>query len=105
MALKKISDFPTKSTLSGDESILGIDEGINKQFKISDIITAVELSAGITPLSEQLSLYALESDVQQYFEQSLIPTEAKSGDMWRDTDLGVLAILFEDGTSNVWMEI
>ena len=40
-----------------------------------------------------------------YYEQSAEPTEATSGDLWRDTDTNVIASLYVDGSTRIWMEI
>jgi hypothetical protein len=40
-----------------------------------------------------------------YFEQADEPTTAKSGDLWRDTDTGIIACLYIENGTKVWMEI
>jgi hypothetical protein len=41
----------------------------------------------------------------RYYEQAEEPTEAVSGDIWKDTDTGVAALLYVEGENRVWMEI
>lgn len=40
-----------------------------------------------------------------YYEQADEPTQAKSGDLWRDTDTGIFACLYIENETKVWMEI
>jgi hypothetical protein len=47
----------------------------------------------------------LDAKKPNYFEQADEPTEAKSGDLWRDTDTGVIACLYIEDENRVWMEI
>ena len=40
-----------------------------------------------------------------YYEQATEPLQAVSGDVWRDTDTSVIASLYVDGATRIWMEI
>ena len=58
--------------------------------------------------AHRLAREALETKVdakQDYYEQSLKPVGAKSGDIWKDIDDGTIAMLYIDNGTEVWMEI
>lgn len=45
------------------------------------------------------------ADKTTYFEQSNAPATAVAGDIWKDTDTGIIAMCHVESGVTVWMEI
>lgn len=73
--------------------------------QIGDVVGAKikQLTQSITDLDTRVT--NITNTKPTYFEQADEPTAAVSGDMWRDTDTGVLACLYVEDGNRVWMEI